>query len=189
MYVIVETWTTAKGYSLQDGFGMLLLILGTVVFVVTLIIIIIPFTILGILFLTPFILLLVMVLFIFWRISRNAPREKDWEYKDFPTFIELRKEIEKDGLIKDIRKCFRDKGYKLTEVPYNPRFPLQVLKQIKIDNRIQLDICSRGISENPWKKPVSEYKYLIVIFIGPISKENKDMVKNIQTELDALLTP
>jgi len=188
VYEIVETWTSAKGYSFKEGFGMLLFILGIATFLVSTVMFVFPFTIPGILVRIPFIAFYIGIISFVWYVFRNISNENDWVYRDYLTAIDLYKEMGKDELLRKISKQFRDVGFRFAEVSYDSRFPLQLMKSHMINEKVQLDICYRALPRESSKAILSRYKYLIVLFLGPITHENNTLSKNIQMELDKLLS-
>jgi hypothetical protein len=180
----IDTWSDAKGYSYSNryfGFSIFL-------FILSLLFLLSPFYItdplkLLMLFSSGFILF-IGICIILYLILRDISRQNNWIYKEYPTNLKLNEEKNKEQIMKIIGKIVNNKKYKINEVPYNNRFPVDLIKSIVINNKIQMDVCIKflqNLSINPFKP---KYKYWIVIFLGPLNENNISLSEELKKEFD-----
>ncbi|MCK5560904.1 MAG: hypothetical protein KAJ51_09940 [Thermoplasmata archaeon] len=180
----IDTWSHAKGYSYSNryfGFSIFFLILS-LIFLLSPFYITDPFNLL-ILFFSGIIIFIGMII-ILYLILRDISRQNNWIYKEYPTNLKLNEEKSKEQIMNIIGKIVDNKKYKISEVPYRNRFPVDLIKSIVINNKIQMDVCIKflqNLSINPFKP---KYKYWIVIFLGPLNENNISLSEKLKKEFD-----
>jgi len=128
--------------------------------------------------------LLIGMLIIFYLAIRDIKRQTKWIYKEYLIDLDLSKEKNKEIILDIIRNLCRSNNLKIEETRPKGRFPIELIKSFNINYKIQLDFCQKylqKISLNPFKQ---KYNCLIVIFLGPLKKENISLAETIQKELD-----
>ena len=117
-------------------------------------------------------LLFIGSLIIFYLALRDIKRQNDWIYKEYSTILDLGKEKNKDKILNLIRDMCKVNHLKIEKTSFQGRFPIALIKSFIIDDKIQIDICMRVSQEASLNLFKSNYKYWIVIFLGPLNKKN-----------------
>ncbi|WP_455392088.1 hypothetical protein [[Eubacterium] cellulosolvens] len=115
---------------------------------------------------------------------RDISRQKNWVLREYPTNLELCREKDKDNILKTIRNVLRSADLEVVEVPYKGRFPVELIKSYRVNDKIQIDICSKYSQKEFHAILPNKYQYFLVIFLGPVNEKNKALSNRIRHELD-----